>query len=109
LSNIKNTNLQTMDHIVYIQDTEPIQLKTVIGGDLNLNNRICKIHFVEKDVWMYLKIISETSTSFSCIRLQQDQYNNQKFYITDEKNKFHGIINDGSLTKGRIIYLVDTQ
>jgi len=98
-----------MDHIVYIKETNPTQVKTVIGENLNLNGRICKIHFVEKDVWMYLKIVSETLTSFSCVRLQQDQYNDQKFYVTDEKNKFHGIINDGSLTKGRIIYLVDTQ
>ena len=31
------------------------------------------------------KFISESDTSYSGIRLQQDQYNNKKFYLTDEK------------------------
>lgn len=55
--------------------------------------------------YIYIKLISETLTSFSGIRLQQDSFNNKKFYLTDEKNKWHGIISDGSFGKGRIIYV----
>ena len=70
------------------------------------NNHTKFPHYItNKNIWIYLQIISETSTSFSVLRLQPDQYNERKFYLTDEKNKFHGLIKDGSLGKSRNIYL----
>ena len=80
-------------------------MKTNQQVTLNLQNRICKVEIPSKNAWIYFKFISETSTTISGIRLQQDQYDNNKFYVTDEKNKWHGIITDGSLTKGRWIYV----
>ena len=61
------------------------------------------IEIPTKNERIYFIFIDETETSFSGIRLQQDQYNTNKFYLTDEKNKWHGIIKDGSFTKGRWI------
>ena len=52
-----------------------------------------------------LSLYLNPPTTISGIRIQQDQYDNNKFYITDEKNKWHGIITDGSLTKRRYIYV----
>ena len=91
-----------MDHIIYLLD-EITKIHTSQGQYLNLNNKICMIEIPSKNERIYFKFISETETSFSGIRLQQDQYNPKKFYLTDEKNKWHGIINDGPFTKGRWI------
>ena len=93
-----------MSNIIYISD-EFIYIQTKKYEALNLNNRICKVEIPSKNEWIYFKLIEETNTSFSGIRLQQDQYNNNKFYLTDEKNKWHGIITDGSFSKGRWIYV----
>lgn len=93
-----------MEHVIYLSD-EYSHIRTTPGELLNLNNRICMVEIPSKNERIYFKIISETNTSFSGIRLQQDQYNNQKFYLTDEKNKWHGIICDGAFTKGRWIYV----
>ena len=91
-----------MEHIIYLSD-EFAKIQTSQGEYLNLNNKICMVEIPSKNERIYFKFISETATSFSGIRLQQDQYNNKKFYLTDEKNKWHGIIKDGSFTKGRWI------
>ena len=93
-----------MSHIVNLSG-EWSPVKTNQHVTLNLQNRICKVEIPSKNKWIYFKFISESSTSISGIRLQQDQYDNNKFYVTDEKNKWHGIITDGSLTKGRLIYV----
>ena len=94
-----------MSHIVNLSDRACSRVKTNQQVILNLQNRICKVEIPSKNVWIFFKFISESSTTISGIRLQQDQYNNNKFYVTDEKNKWHGIITDGSLTKGRWIYV----
>ena len=93
-----------MSHIVNLSG-EWSPVKTNQHVTLNLQNRICKVEIPSKNERIYFKFISESSTSISGIRLQQDQYDNNKFYVTDEKNKWHGIITDGSLTKGRWIYV----
>ena len=93
-----------MSHIVYLPN-ECSVVKTKPFVTLNLQNSICKVEIPSKNVWIYFKIISESHTTISGIRLQQDLYDNNKFYVTDEKNKWHGIITDGSLTKGRYIYV----
>ena len=93
-----------MSHIVNLSG-ECSALKTNQHVTLNLQNRICKVEIERKNEWIYFKFISESSTKFSGVRLQQDQYDNNKFYVTDEKNKWHGLITDGSLTKGRWIYV----
>jgi aspartyl aminopeptidase len=93
-----------MSHIVYLSN-ECFHVKTKQHVMLNLQNKICKIEIPSKNEYIYFKFISETPTTFSGIRIQQDQYNNNKFYVTDEKNKWHGIITDGSFTKGRWIYV----
>ena len=90
-----------MEHIIYLSD-EFTNIHTSKDEYLNLNDRICMIETRKKER-IYFKIISETAKTFTGIRLQQDQYNNNKFYLTDEKNKWHGIINDGSFVKGRWI------
>ena len=71
----------------------------------NLNNKFCKIFIPSKNKWLYIKIINECKSSFSGIRLQQDDFNNKKFYLTDEKDKWHGIIQDGKFSKGRYIFI----
>jgi hypothetical protein len=93
-----------MSHIVNLSG-ESIRVKTNQGTMLHYENRICKAEIPGKNEWIYFKFIKETPTSISGIRLQQDQYDNNKFYVTDEKNKWHGIITDGTLTKGRWIYV----
>jgi hypothetical protein len=82
---------------------EPMKVKTRIGETLNLDGSYIKI--LIQDTWLYFQIISETKTTFSVIRLQPDNFIPNAFYVTDEKNKFHGLINDGAFTKGRNIYL----
>jgi hypothetical protein len=93
-----------MSHIVYLPN-ECYAVKTKEHEPLNLVNKICKVKISKKEVWIYFKFISETATGFSCIRLQQDQYDNNKFYVTNEKNKWHGIVSDGAFHKGRLIYV----
>ena len=93
-----------MSHIVNLSGEWSL-VKTKKQVTLNFQNRICKVEIPSKNEWIYFKFISESSTSISGIRLQQDQYDNNKFYVTDEKNKWHGIITDSSLTKGRWIYV----
>ena len=80
-------------------------VKTNQRVTLNLQNRICKVEIPGKNEWIYFKFITESNTSFSGIRLQQDQYDNNIFYETADKNKWHGIILDGSFTKNRWIYV----
>ena len=82
---------------------KPMKIKTKIGHDLNLNGRyICVLVHQQ---WLYFQIISETNTTFSVLRLQPDNVIPNVFYLTDTKNKFNGLINDGAFTKGRNIYL----
>jgi hypothetical protein len=93
-----------MENIVYLTD-DFTHIRTTQGELLNLNNKICMVEIPTKNECIYFKLVSETPTTFSGIRLQQDKYNNKKFYLTDEKNKWHGIICDGSFAKGRWIYV----
>ena len=93
-----------MSNIVYLPN-EVSHVKTNLHVTLNFDNRICKVEIPSKNEWIYFKFIGDTDTTFSGIRLQQDQYDVKKFYITDEKNKWHGLIKDGSFTKGRWIYV----
>jgi hypothetical protein len=93
-----------MEHIIYLTN-DVTYIHTIKGELLNLNNKICMVKIPTKNKRIYFKLVSETLTSFSGIRLQQDQYNDKKFYLTDEKNKWHGIICDGSFVKGRYIYV----
>ncbi len=93
-----------MSNVIYLSNNI-IHIQTKQGEMLGLNNSICKVEIPSKNECIYFKFIDETDTTFSGIRLQQDQYNSNKFYLTDEKNKWHGIITDGSFTKGRWIYV----
>lgn len=93
-----------MENIVYLTDNFT-RIHTTKGELLNLNNRICMVEIPSKNEHIYFKLVSETPKTFSGIRLQPDQYNDKKFYLTDEKNIWHGIICDGSFTKGRWIYV----
>ena len=89
---------------IYVTD-HVVHIRTIQGELLNLNDRICMVEIPSKHERIYFKFVSETFTSFSGIRLQQDSYDKNKFYVTNEKNKWHGIISDGSFTKGRWIYV----
>ncbi len=93
-----------MSNIVYLSN-ESIRVKTNQDITLNLQNRICRVEIPSKNESIYFMFVSETPKTISGIRLQKDQYNNNKFYVTDEKNKWHGIITDGAFTKGRWIYV----
>ena len=93
-----------MSNVIYLSN-ECSYIKTTQGESLHLINRICKVEIQGKNEFIYFKLIEETNTTFSGIRLQQDQYDNNKFYLTDEKNKWHGINRDGSFSKGRWIYV----
>ena len=97
-----------MSHIFNLSG-EWSALKTNQHVTLNLQNRICKVEIPSKNEWIYFKFISESSTTISGVRLQQDQYDNNKFYVTDELNKWHGIITDGSLTKGRQVFVFNHE
>ena len=96
------------ENVIYISK-EFSKIRTSRGDALNLNNRICMVEIPSKNERIYFKLINETATSFSGIRLQQDQYNNKKFYLTGEKNKWHGIISDGAFAKGRWIYVFNNE
>jgi hypothetical protein len=91
-----------MEHIVILSDNYTY-IHTKQGESLNLIGRICKVE--TENGPLHFKMSRESPTTFSGFRLQQDQYNNKKFYITDEENVWHGIISDGSFSKGRWIYL----
>jgi len=91
-----------MSHIVYLSN-ESFVVKTKENKALNLVNKICKVKIVKRDVWVYFIFIAETASGFSGIRLQQDQYDSNKFYVTEEKNKWHGLVSDGAFSKGRCI------
>ena len=93
-----------MSQIVYLPN-ECSHIKTNPKENLNWKNRICKVKIPSKNEWIYFKCTSETIKTISGIRLQKDQYDNNKFYVTNEKNKWHGIITDGPFTKGRWIYV----
>lgn len=93
-----------MSHVIYLRNGEN-PVKTNLYETLNWQNRICRMEIPSRNECIYFKFISESPTTISGIRLQQDQYDNTKFYVTDEKNKWHGIIKDGSFTKGRWVYL----
>ena len=96
-----------MSHIVYLSSNpfDVTRVRTKENETLNLVNKICKVKICKKDVWIYFKFISESSKTFSGIRLQQDQYDNNKFYVTDEKNKWNGLVSDGAFHKGRQIFV----
>ena len=66
-----------MEHIIYLSD-KFTKIHTSQGKYLNLNDKICMVEILSKNERIYFKFISETATSFSGIRLQQDQYNNKK-------------------------------
>ena len=91
-----------MSHVVYLSNESSL-VKTKENETLNLVDKICKVKILKRNEWIYFKFISETPKTFSGIRLQQDQYDNNKFYVTNEKNKWHGVISDGAFHKGRWI------
>jgi len=93
-----------MTHIVYLTN-ECFLISTKKNVVLNLNNKICKVKIKNKNEWLYFKFTTETLTGFGGIRLQQDQFNNNKFYVTDELNKWHGINADGNFSKGRQVFV----
>lgn len=93
-----------MSHIIYIFDSAPLEIKSREGESLNLEGKICKTYIKSKDTFIYFKFVGESFTGFSGIRLQPDQYNQNKFYLTDEKNIWH-IIEPGPFKKGRTIYV----
>jgi hypothetical protein len=74
-----------------------------------LTDKICKIYIKGHNEFIFIKCVKETATGFSGVRLQQDKYNDKKFYLTDEKNKWHGLISDGALGKGRSIYVYNYE
>jgi hypothetical protein len=93
-----------MSHIVYLEG-EASLVKTKRGVELNLDGKICKVKIEETNEWLYFKFTTHSNTTFGGIRLQQDQYDNNKFYLTDELNKWHGINQDGAFSKGRQVFV----
>jgi len=91
-----------MSHIVYLSN-DSFVIKTKKNETLDFVNKICKVKITKRDVWVYFIFIAETASGFSGIRLQQDQYDSNKFYVTEEKNKWHGLVSDGVFIKGRWI------
>jgi len=93
-----------MSHIVYLEG-EASLVKTKRGVELNLDGKICKVKIEETNEWLYFKFTTHSKATFGGIRLQQDQYDNNKFYLTDELNKWHGINADGAFSKGRQVFV----
>jgi hypothetical protein len=93
-----------MSNIVYLPG-ECTLIRTKVGVKLNLDNKICKIRIKKTNEWLYFKFTEQKTYGFGGLRLQPDQYNNNKFYVTDELNKWHGIIGDGLFSKGRQIFV----
>ncbi len=106
MQNLYERRTNKMSNVVYLSN-EFDRIKTDQDVMLNLQNRICKIYIKSKQEWIYFKVASETAKTLSGYRLQRDQYDNNKFYVTDEKNKWYGIITDGSFTKGRWMDIYD--
>ena len=100
----KSTTTTKMSHIVYL-NSECSLVKTKPNIELNLDNKICKVRIKKTKEWLYFKFTAQTQYGFGGIRLQQDQYDNNKFYVTDELNKWHGIIGDGLFSKGRQVFV----
>lgn len=96
--------------IIHLSNTSPTCIKTVKYSPSGLVGRIVSINHRHYDGTKdRYKVLSETPTTLSVIRLQQDTYNPNKYYLTDEKNKFHGIIHKGALTKGRTVKVYETD
>ena len=93
-----------MNHIVYLQG-DGYLVRTKKGVELNLDNKICKIRIKKTNEWLYFKFTSQEPYGFGGLRLQQDQHDNNKFYVTDELNKWHGIIGNGLFSKGRQVFV----
>jgi len=93
-----------MPEIIYLQN-EPELIKTKKGESINQPNKLCRLYISGKNKWIHFKLIRETDKTFSGIRLQQDKYDNNKFYVTNEINKWCGIVTNGSFNKGRNIYV----
>ena len=71
-----------MSHIIYLEG-EASLVKTKRGVDLNLDGKICKVGIgKETKYWLYFKFTEQTSDTFGGLRLQQDQYDKNKFYLT---------------------------
>jgi len=96
-------------NIIYLPGGTGITCIHTKGGQTlkHLYNRICTVKITKTNTWVHFKLIQETKTSFSGVRLQQDQYDTTKFYLTDEKNKWHGLMNDGPFIKGRLLYVFE--
>lgn len=79
------------------------------GEHLGLEGKACKVYFKNAGVWAYFIFTNETETTFSGIRLRQDETDPTKFHITDEKNKWDGAIqSDSNLTKAsRMLYILN--
>ena len=71
--------------------------------------RACKVFVWAKGEWIYFQLTEETPTTFGGYRLQQDSYDANKFYVTNEKNKWHGVLTDGPLSKGRRFYVMEVD
>ena len=91
---------------IFLSTDAPIQIKTekyelsgLVGRVISLNH-----HRYDGSNDRY-KVIAETPTTISVQRLQQDTFNPNKYYLTDEINKFHDRIgiDDGPPSKGRKI------
>lgn len=93
-----------MNHVVYLQGDGSL-VRTKVGVELNLDNKICKIRIKKTNEWLYFKFTAQKRYGFGGLRLQQDQYDNNKFYVTDELNKWHGIIDNGLFSKGRQVFV----
>jgi hypothetical protein len=90
-----------MSHIFYLPN-ECYLVSTKVGIELNLADKICKVKMREKNEWIYFRFSKQTDSVFGGFRLQQDQYNNKKFY---EINKFREITNDELFSKGRKLFV----
>ena len=96
-----------MNRIFYIRPEPGVEIHTKIGKQLDLD-RVCKIGPHLKMRETYFLLVEQTQASFSGIRLQQDEYNPYKFYLTGEKNSWPGISSTGRpLIKGRWITVYD--
>ena len=99
-----------MNQFIYIQSNEDVQgFRPGKDQHLGLEGKACKVYFKNAGVWAYFIFTNETSTTFSGIRLRQDDIAQTKFYITDEKNKWDGAIqSDSNLTKAsRMLYVLN--
>ena len=93
-------------HIVNLTQGDWSLVRTKKGVELvGLHGKTCRVQIERTGKWLYFKFTVQKPYGFGGFRLQQDEYDDNKFYVTDELNKWHGIIGNGLLSKGRQVFV----